>query len=602
MVRFLVSWFRRRSRARLLNRALATATALALLPAATASASVVEQGYLPLKDGTLLNYTLTLPQATGRFPVVLQYDPYAAGVTSDPTWNDSGYAMLGVNFRGTGCSQGVFQPTRADIWGSDGGQVVAWAASQPWSDGNIAMTGFSFTGTSQIATAAYAGPALKAIMPYNVFPDFYRDLVYPGGIYNSWISAWVGAGRQFAVGAAAVEQGVTEPTCDANMAQQAAPNEAQTADTAVHPYRDDYWAHDPATLTSRVHIPILGCVNWQDTTVHARAFNEFRDDFDPQTTWLVGGDGAHTDCPSGRARQVRFLDYYLKHVQNGWPSTPHLLLVHEAGSAPAPDQIEDVAGRWETSFPTWADVNRAITPVAVYLHSGGLLNLTPPDRTEAPDSYTNGDPTGNTPADFGGNSSWNRPTVPGGEVTYTTPRLGHDAEFLGSGSANLWISSTAPDADLQITLSEIRPDGQEEYVENGWLRLSHRKLEGAGSTVLRPLHTDLQSDVELLQPDVPVRARIELQPSDHVFRAGSAIRLSIDTPGGWFASLAGPTKVTVEHSSTMPSALVLGDLPGAKAYAPLPSCSALLNQPCRPTAGAVPAGTLSIPEARRSIG
>jgi predicted acyl esterase len=292
---------------------------------------------------------------------------------------------------------------------------------------------------------------------------------------------------------------------------------------------------------------------------------------------------------------VRFLDYYLKHVQNRWPSTGHLLLVHEAGGAPAPGQPNDVAGGWQSSFATWSDVNTAITPVPLYLHSGGVLGLAPPAHAEAPDTYTNGDPTANTPADFGGNSSWNRPAVPGGEVTYTTARLAHDAEFLGSASANLWMSSTAPDTDVQITLSEIRPDGQEEFVENGWLRLSHRKLERDGSTALRPLHTDLASDVQLLAPNVPVLARVELQPSDHVFRAGSAMRLSIDTPGGWFTSVPGPATVVVDHSPTMASALVLGDLPGARAHALLPACAALLNQPCRPTAGTVPAGSLSIP-------
>jgi predicted acyl esterase len=91
---------------------------------ADASASVVEHGYLPLSDGTRLSYTLTRPSVEGRFPVVLKYDPYGAGTTSDPTWNDSGYAMLGVNFRGTGCSQGAFRPLRADIWGRDGAEVV----------------------------------------------------------------------------------------------------------------------------------------------------------------------------------------------------------------------------------------------------------------------------------------------------------------------------------------------------------------------------------------------------------------------------------------------------------------------------------------------
>jgi hypothetical protein len=144
---------------RRLVRGLACGAVLAFVPAASAGASVVEHGYLPLKDVTMLNYTLTLPKPDGRFPVVVEYGPYAEGVTSDPTWNDSGYAMLGVNMRGTGCSHGTFHMVRADIWGADGGEVVYWAARQPWSDGNIGMLGFSFTGTSQIATAAYAGPA-----------------------------------------------------------------------------------------------------------------------------------------------------------------------------------------------------------------------------------------------------------------------------------------------------------------------------------------------------------------------------------------------------------------------------------------------------------
>jgi hypothetical protein len=52
----------------------------------------------------------------------------------------------------------------------------------------------------------------------------------------------------------------------------------------------------------------------------------------------------------------------------------------------------------------------------------------------------------------------------------------------------------------------------------------------------------------------------------------------------------------------MESAIVLGDLPGARAHAPLPACSARLNQPCRADAGAVPAGSLDIPEPAESAG
>jgi putative CocE/NonD family hydrolase len=566
-------------------RALLAVLVALLLPAAGASASVVTRGYLPLPDGTQLGYTLTLPKAQGRFPVVMQYDPYAAGATSDPTWNDAGYAMLGVNMRGTGCSTGVFNMVRADIWGKDGAAAVDWAARQPWSDGNIGMLGFSFTGTSQIATAAYAGPALKAIMPGNVFPDLYRDISYPGGVYNALDPAWIVAGRQFVVGPAAMQEGATEPACDANEAQALAPNDAQTADTTLHPYRDEYWSHDPESLARRVHVPILGCVNWQDMTVYSRAFNEFRDDYDPRTTWVVGGDGEHADCPIARARRVRFLDHYLKHRDNGWPKTPHLLLVHEVKGRPGRDNVPDDAGGWQSSFATWSDVTRAIRPLTLHLRAGGRLDAAAPTTAEPADSYTyDGAPGSNKAEPFG------NPSAPGTQVTYTTPRLVHDVEFLGSGSANLWVSSTATDTDLQLMVSEIRPDGQEQFVANGWVKLSHRKLDAAHSSALRPQQTDLEADAQPLTPGVPVLVRAEIQPFDHVFRAGSALRFSIDVPSTSLAGQPGVATNTLHHTPAMPSAIVLGELPGARARTPLPACADLLNQPCRPAAGALPPG------------
>ena len=559
--------------------ALTCALALLIAGSAAAEASVVMTGYLALPDGTKLAYTLTLPSATGRFPVVLEYGPYAEGATSDPTWNDAGYAMLGVNFRGSGCSEGTLHMVRGDIWGKDGADVVDWAARQPWSDGNIGMLGYSFTGTSQIATAAYAGPALKAIMPGNVFPDLYRDISYPGGVYNALDPAWIAAARQFVVGTDAFTKGLTDPDCDLNEAKALGPNDAQTMDTTAHPYRDEYWAHDPESLAKRVRVPILGCVNWQDMTVYSRAFDEFRVDYNPRPTWVVGGEGSHTDCPISRARRVRFLDHYLKGADNGWDSSPHLVVMHEVQGAPGRDKVPDNAAAWQTSFQTWRGVERAIKPFTLHLRAGGRLDRAAPQGDEAADSYLyNGAPGSNKPETFA------VPAAPGTQLTYTTPRLARDAEFLGSGSANLWISSTAPDTELQLMISEIRPDGQEQFVANGWLRLSQRKLDRS-STTLRPVHTDLESDVEWLDPGVPVYARAEIQPFDHVFRAGSAIRVSIDAPATSLVALPVVAQNTVHHTATMPSAIVLGHLPRGRAETPLPPCGALLNQPCRSAMG-----------------
>jgi hypothetical protein len=81
---------------------------------------------------------------------------------------------------------------------------------------------------------------------------------------------------------------------------------------------------------------------------------------------------------------------------------------------------------------------------------------------------------------------------------------------------------------------------------------------------------------------------------DHVFRAGSAMRLSIDAPGGYFQIVPQPAMNQIYHQPGMDSKLVLGWLPGASAHAPLPPCSSLLNQPCRSNATPVPSGALTI--------
>jgi putative CocE/NonD family hydrolase len=463
--------------------------------------------------------------------------------------------------------------------------------------GNIGMIGYSFTGVSQLATAALAGPALKAISPGNVFPDLYRDLVYPGGIHNAWIAAWI-AGRNFVPGLGfdAFQRSTSDPECAAAQAEQAVPDESHDADTALHPYLDDAWARQPERYMDRVHIPVLGCVNWQDVTVYSRAFNAFREQLDPRTTWLVGANGTHTDCPSSRARLVRFFDRYLKQKRDGWEATPHLLLVHElTGTSGVREKLGDDAGAWQSGFSTWSAMDAAVHPLALHLQQGGRLGLAPRAQTQSPDSYDYPRPSANTAVDRGGASTWwTSPTVPGGTVVYTTPALTHDAEFLGSGSADLWMSSSAPDTDVQVTLSEVRPDGQETYVENGWLRLSDRRLDARRSTALRPYHPYGQADAEQLTPGKPELARIELLPFDHVFRAGSALRLSIDAPGGYFQITPLAATNTVYHQPGMDSKLVLGWLPGATAHAPLPACDTLLNQPCRPSAEPVPEGSLTI--------
>ncbi len=78
-------------------------------------------------------------------------------------------------------------------------------------------------------------------------------------------------------------------------------------------------------------------------------------------------------------------------------------------------------------------------------------------------------------------------------------------------AARLFVSSTATDADLFCVLRVFAPGGEEVTfpgaidphtpVGQGWLRLSHRKLDPELSTPYRPYHSHDES-----QPLIPARS------------------------------------------------------------------------------------------------
>jgi len=219
------------------------------------------------------------------------------------------------------------------------------------------------------------------------------------------------------------------------------------------------------------------------------------------------------------------------------------------------------------------------------------LTAAAPQGSEPSDSYAF--PTVSTGTEDGvvagqHNELWKLPGTPDGALVYTTPKLARDVELLGPASVDLWLGSTTTDTNLQATITEVRPDGQEVYVARGWLRSSQRKLDVRASTPTMPVQTDLQSDVQPLVPGQPTFMRFAVFPFDYVFRAGSRIRLIIDTPsqtGGWnFEPLADAGVNSILHDAQHPSEIVVGTVYAAGPPAGRPACDTLLNQPCRPDA------------------
>jgi putative CocE/NonD family hydrolase len=588
----------------------------------TASASVEEHGYLEARDGTRLRYHVIRPDGAGPFPVLVNYEGYAAGSDASDngvsTYTDRllqrGYAVLGVSVRGTGCSQGEFDPFDLTM-GTDGHDAIEWAARQSWSDGRIGMIGVSFGGITQLLTAATKPPHLKAIAPSSALSDLYRDVAYPGGVLEydfpfAWTAIQKQGGTQYALTGAPADGDVE---CMANYAAHEAANASRDnlipaliLDNPWTDSRDGLWnTRSPVTGFKDIRIPTFLLNAWQDEQLPGRIFENLDQFPVPGKVWANFSNGNHGrdyDNPTTQAQTIDFLDRFVRDVDNGFEQrVAHLSIGMETA----------IRRNGVDNEPAWSiasdRIDPKVKPRALHLRAGGSLSEARPAAGEAGDAYGYPLPSsdvlepgpvaalGPAGTHSTGHYSWKTPVPPGGAAAYTTAPLSEDLVVAGPASLDLWLQSTGTDVDVQATLTEIRPDGKETYVQRGWLRASHRKLDERKSTPVRPFQTHLSGDAAPLEPGKATFMRLEVFPFAHAFRKGSRLRVWVEAPTGhtgfWaFTPTGGPAVNTVLHDAAHPSRLVLGQLRGEVARAPLPACDSLRNQPCRtdPLAGGAP--------------
>jgi uncharacterized protein len=151
-----------------------------------------------------------------------------------------------------------------------------------------------------------------------------------------------------------------------------------------------------------------------------------------------------------------------------------------------------------------------------------------------------------------------------GVLTFTTQPLSRDVEIAGDAKLVLYASSTRPDLDFCIKLSEqfaqdpkARAQGLQPnsfIVTKGWLRASHN----AAHTAATPL-----------TPGKVYKVEIALQPIAYRFRQGNRIRVEVvngDSPvtDALFFHVYRPDKLgsdSVYHDAQHPSHLVLPVMP-----------------------------------------
>jgi predicted acyl esterase len=605
-------------------------------------------GYLTVRDGTTLSVNVMLPGPAdkGPYPTIVEYSGYQPSDPDSNTFgqlfNALGYAYVGVNMRGTGCSGGsyLFFERQQSV---DGYDAVEAVAAQPWvMDHKVGMGGISYPGITQLFVAETTPPSLEAIAPLSVIDDFYRGNGYPGGILNSGFAAAFLKERFDE--AKVYGQKWTKKRADAGDTVCAENQKlrlqnpdflALTKDNIFYnPAVADAYA--PVTFVNKINVPVFMAGAWQDEQTGGH-FPEMISHFTSSPHLYVDlVNGLHTESLSPTVF-VRMVEFYSLYVAKKTPTlagarvvapilvpgvfktaTPPMPADRFAGQtyqqalaafeAEPPVRVlfeEGASGqtvpsgplpRWTQSFPTWPIPSAKAT--TWYLSDKGLLS---PDKQTAgtPDSYT-ADPTALPKTFYDGGESKNVRSsdvwaanvvyswlsIPSGTgVGYATAPLKADTVVVGTGSADLWVKSSAADTDFEVTVTEVRPDGTEMYVQSGWLRASHRALDAAKSTDVLPVQTHLQADAAPLPADTFTPVRIEIFPVAYAFRAGSRIRITIDAPGNsrpvWsFDTIDKGETDTIAHDSAHPSAIVLSVIPDVTVPPGVPACGSLRGEPC----------------------
>jgi predicted acyl esterase len=497
---------------------------------------------IPTDDGIVLRADVYRPPDEEPHPVLLTYGVYGKGLafqegypaqwekmlrdhpevaagssceymnweTPDPErWVPNGYAVVRVDSRGAGWSPGILDVSSSreiqDLY-----QCIEWAGTQPWSNGRVGMLGISYYASNQWRVAAMQPPHLAAIVPWEGRADDYRDALYHGGIFCDFRAKW------FPIQVRTVQHGVGErgrrnPNTGEPVAGPVTLSEEQLARNRVdniaeikrHPLDDDFHRRSRVDWT-KVEVPLLSAANWGGQGLHPRGnFEGFTEAASGQK-WLEVHGGTHWGpfySDQGLDLQRRFFDHFLKGVDNGWESTPPVLLnVRRPGErfTRRPER------EWPLARTRWT---------RLYLDAGALSLSESPPAAEAAREYE----------------------AFGDGLTFWTPPLEAETEVTGPIAARLFLSSSTTDADLFLVVRAFDEAGAEVTFQgaldpntpigNGWLRASHRKLDPARSLPYRPYHP--HDELQPLVPDRVYEVLVEVIPTCIVLPPGYRLALTV---------------------------------------------------------------------------
>jgi predicted acyl esterase len=492
-----------------------TGTANLSQPTYTETERIVYQ--VPAYDGEKLYIEVVKPKAVGRYPVILEANPYhgtladrdGTRILPEPRDDNGnsvgltgyfaprGYAVVMMDLRGTGRSGGCLDhlgPKDA----RDLKDIVEWAGSQDWSNGRVGMTGHSYVGSTPSVAAAQNPPSLKTIVPSAGLASMYDHQFQAGVPYFLQWAGPIEAYEQLALerslpGGDNFGKNVEDTGCGIpNSSLVAGEDQLSGRYAAWHADRD--WER----AATGVDIPVFMVHGVNDNAARVTGMQWFteRGGKPGDKLWLGQWDHGSGCCPTRRGLQWTYAlhAWFDKHLaQRNVATGPPVELFLSDGTfegARTGDRSQIlVTDRWPVP---------GANLVNFYPSADGSLSNSPTALAGSA-SFT-GDPTG-----------FNDPQATGG-VDFETKPMTSDTMLAGQPQLDLVASVTAPRVHLIANLYDEFPDG------------SRRRISQFA------INPELRNGIDTVTPVIPT-VPMSLNPPGfamaHNLRAGHRLVLRV---------------------------------------------------------------------------
>lgn len=487
---------------------------------------VTEHLWITLKDGCRLAARLWLPEGAVKKPVpaILEYIPYRKrdGTRSrdEPMhgyFAGHGYAVLRVDQRGSGESDGLMWDEYLKQEQDDALEVIDWMAAQSWCDGNIGMMGKSWGGFNCLQVAARQPKALKAVLSVCSTDDRYADDIhYMGGCLlndNLWWGTIMLAYQGRPADPELVGAGWREQWRERLENMPFWP-----ALWLKHQRRDAYWEHGSICEDwDAIKVPVYLIGGWVDSYTNAvprmlKHLKVPRKGVIGPWAHIYPQDGTPGPAIGFLQDAVAWWDRWLKGIENGVEKEPMLRAWLQDYTAPETTRHHH-PGHW-VAEQVWPAAG--IKAKHFYLNTDGLgasggaeqeLQLRSPQHV----GMVGGEWMG---AGCVGELPGDQRIDDVGSLTFDTAPLTEAIQILGAPKLELEFTSDKPVAQLCARLSDVAPDGKA-------LRVSFQ--------VINLTHRDSHAKPTPLEPGKRYKLKLVLNACAHRFAAGHRLRVSLSS-------------------------------------------------------------------------